>query len=262
MNIDYEKIIIIILIVLIGVFRRFFSCLPELIYWWVKDIISFDREYFRPYGCWFYVGKQGSGKSMSLIHKLEQLRKRYPKAKIYTNMAYKFEDKPLKSLNDLLDDSLYNGKYGTIFVIDEIQNEFSCRTSKDFPESLLSLITQQRKNKILILTTSQVFTRVSKPIREQCYRAIECQTFFGRYTRNKIYNGIAYADSIELPPDKKRKSNKKIGLDCFVQSDYLRNCFDSYKLIERLSREGFVEKLPDQNVVVNNTNINTKKYKR
>lgn len=199
---------------------------------------------------------------MSLINKLEQLRKRYPKVKIYTNMGYKFETAPLKSLNDLLDEKLYNGKLGTIFVIDEIQNEFSCKTSKDFPETLLSLITQQRKNRILILTTSQVFTRVSKPIREQCYRAIECQTFFGRYTRNKVYNGIIYADSIDLPPEKRRKNNKRIGLNCFCQTDYLRSCFDSYKLIERLNREGFVEKLPD--VSVRNTTIikNNNKIKK
>lgn len=258
--IKYQLIINLAILIFLFVFRRFLMCLPELIYWWAKDIKNFDRDLFRPYGVWMYVGKQGSGKSMSLINKLEQLRKRYPKVKIYTNMGYKFETAPLKSLNDLLDKKLYNGKYGTIFVIDEVQNEFSCQTSKDFPESLLSLVTQQRKNKVFILTTSQVFSRVSKPIREQCYRAIECQTFFGRYTRNKMYNGIQYADSFDLPADKRRRACKRIWLDCFVQTDYLRNCFDSYKLIGRLSREGFVPKLSDNNTV-NNITVTTPKFK-
>lgn len=256
MGIDYSKLIGLIIVFVVFFLRRFIICFPELIYFWVKDIINYDRDLFRPFGCWFYVGKQGSGKTMSLINRLEQLRKRYPRIKIYTNMGYKFETAPLKSLNDLLNDSLYNGKYGTVFVIDEIQNEFSCRTSKDFPESLLSLITQQRKNRILILTTSQVFSRVSKPIREQCYRAIECQTFFGRYTRNIIYNGIAYADSFDLPPDRRKKASKRLGVDCFCQTDYLRNCFNSYQLIQRLSREGFVDKLPDSNVILYNTTQN------
>lgn len=259
-TIDYIKLLQLVGLFAVFLFRRFLICLPELLYWWFKDIKNFDRDLFRPFGCWFYVGKQGSGKSMSLINKLEQLRKRYPKVKIYTNMGYKFETAPLKSLNDLLDRKLYNGKFGTIFVIDEIQNEFSCKTSKDFPETLLSLITQQRKNRILILTTSQVFTRVSKPIREQCYRAIECQTFFGRYTRNKVYNGILYADAFDLSPEKRRKLNKRLNLECFCQTDYLRNCFDSYALIEKLNRNGFVEKLPDTSVSVYNTNkILTKK---
>lgn len=261
--IEYENLIKLGVIIALFLFRRFLICLPELIYWWARDIKNFDRELFRPYGCWFYVGKQGSGKSMSLIYKLEKLRKRYPRAKIYTNMGYKFETAPLNSLNDLLDKKLYNGKYGTIFVIDEIQNEFSCQTSRDFPETVLSLITQQRKHRILILCTSQVFTRVSKPLREQCYRAIECQTFFGRYTRNKIYNGISYSDSVDLTPDKRRKSMKKLGLDCFCQTDYLRSCYNSYKLIERLSRHGFVTKLPNNsnvtNVVVKNNFSNSKR---
>lgn len=249
--INYKLILYFAIFVALFVFRRFLIALPELVYWWFRDIKNFDRELFRPFGCWFYVGKQGSGKSMSLIYQLERLRRRYPKCKIYTNMGYRFETAPLKSLNDLLNRDLYNGKYGTIFVIDEIQNEFSCQTSKDFPETLLSLITQQRKNRILILTTSQIFTRVSKPIREQCYRAIECQTFFGRYTRNKIFNGIQYSDSIDLPPDKRRRACKRINLQTFCQTDYLRECFDSYKLIERLNRNGFVPKIGDLNNVTN-----------
>lgn len=262
-HIDYSKIIQLVVLIFVFVIRRFIYCLPELLYWWYKDIKNFDKELFRDFGCWFYVGKQGSGKTMSLIYQLEKLRKKYPKVKIYTNMGYKFETAPLTSLNDLLNEKLLNGKYGTIFVIDEIQNEFSSKTSKDFPESLLSVVTQQRKHRVLILCTSQVFTRVAKPLREQCYRAIECQTFFGRYTRNKVYNGISYSDAVDLPPDKRRRVNKRLYLECFCQTDYLRNCYDSYQQIERLSRVGFVPKLPDQTITVNNINklINPRKIK-
>lgn len=252
-QLDYSKILILVVMIAVCFLRHFIIALPELVYWWTKDIINFDKELFRPFGCWFYVGKQGSGKSMSLINRLEKFRKRYPKVKIYTNMKYKFETAPLKSLNDLLDEKLYNGKYGTIFVIDEIQNEFSSKDSKDFPETLLSAITQQRKHRCLILCTSQVFTRIAKPLREQCYRAIECQTFFGRYTRNKIYNGISYSDSVDLPPDKRRKAMKKIGFDSFCQTDYLRTCYDSYAQIKRLSRTGFSPK--NQNNSTNSTYV-------
>lgn len=248
-------------IVLLFLFRHFIMCLPELLYWWMKDLLNYDKELFRSYGVWMFCGKQGSGKSMSLIYHLEKLRRRYPKCKIYTNMGYIFENAPLKSLKDLLNTDFYNGKYGTIFVIDEIQNEFSCQTSKDFPESLLSLITQQRKNRVLILTTSQVFSRVSKPIREQCYRAIECSTFLGRYTRNKHFNGIDYSDSFDLSPEKRKKACKKLYIECFVQTDYLRNCFDSYKLIERLDRNGFVPKISDNYNNVNITNVTSNNSK-
>lgn len=186
-----------------------------------------------------------------MVRFLEELRSRFPKLKIYTNMGYKYETAPLKSLNDLLDKSKYNGTNGTVFVIDEIQNEFSASTSKNFPESLLSMITMQRKQSILILTTSQVFSRVSKPLREQCFRVIECRTMFGRYTRCKHYDGQEYADSFDKGIEYKRVNRPRLKYESFVQTDELRDCFDSFKLIERLSRVGFAEKLPPVSSVSN-----------
>lgn len=250
MSFIYTILKITALIALI-IFRRFIFNLPQLIYWLIVDFIRNDKETFKPYGCWFFVGKQGAGKTMSLVETLERLRKKYPKAKIYTNFDYKYETQPLTKLTDLLNRDLYNGKYGTIFVIDEIQNEFSCSTSKDFPETVLSLVTQQRKNHILILTTSQVFTRVSKPLREQCYRAIECSTLFGRYTMCRHYDGIDYADAVDKSEDYKHEHRRRIEYHSFVQTDKLRECFDSYKLIERLNRDGFVPKVENMDIRVN-----------
>ena len=249
----YLKVLLYIgLFAAVVIFRRFIINLPKLLYWLIIDKFRDNPEIFSEYGCWFFVGKQGSGKTMSLVETLERLRKRYPKLKIYTNFGYTYETAPLLKLTDLLNRDLYNGLYGTVFVIDEIQNEFSASTSRDFPESVLSLVTQQRKNHILILTTSQVFTRVSKPLREQCYRAIECKTLFGRYTMCKHYDGIDYADAVDKADDYKREHRPRIQYHSFVQTDKLRECFDSYKLIDKLSREGFSPKIgySDTNISV------------
>lgn len=248
------KLIFIAIAIFTIIFHRFIFSLPQLIYWKYIDAKRNDKECFNKYGCWFFVGKQGAGKSISIVETLERLRKQYPKLKIYTNMGYKYETAPLLSLNDLLNRDLYNGKFGTVFVIDEIQNEFAASTSRDFPESVLSLVTQQRKNHILILTSSQVFSRVSKPLREQCYRAIECRTLFGRYTMCRHYDGIDYADSFDKSFDYKRDHRPKIEYHSFVQTDELRGLFDSYRIIERLSRVGFSPKMQSNNnyVIVNN----------
>lgn len=237
--------------------RRFIVCLPDLIYWWAKDIKNRDRDYFKPYGVYMFCGRQGSGKTMGLTYMLEQYRKRYPKAKIYTNMQYIHETAPLKSLNDLLNKNLYNGKNGTIFVLDEIQNEFSCATSKDFPESLLQLITMQRKQRIVILCSSQVFTRVAKPIREQAFYVINCKTIFGRYTKLKWYDADLYLDYADNPSLENRRKLmfKAARKDCFVQSDYLRGCYNSYALVARLSREGFAPKVPSVDVSAPSVNL-------
>lgn len=240
--------------------RGFILCLPELFYWWFKDFKERDRNKFKPYGLYMFCGQQGAGKTMGLTYTLERLRKRYPLCRIYTNMGYIYEDGPLESLNDLLDKSKYNGEYGTIFVLDELQNEFSSSASKNFPESLLQVVTMQRKQKILILSTSQVFTRVAKPLREQCFNVIECFTFLGRYTRLKWYNADVYNDYIDNPSmDKKKKLTfQKKKKECFVQSDYLRGCYDSYQLIERLSRQGFAPKISQPDIVNVNVPISFK----
>jgi ATP-dependent Clp protease ATP-binding subunit ClpX len=237
-------------LVILFIGRGFFLCLPELIFWWTKDIKNRDKTKFSPFGLYMFCGKQGAGKTMGLVYTLERYRKLYPEAKIYSNMRYQYETAPLTSLNDLLDKSLYNGEKGTIFVLDELQNEFSCANSKDFPETLLNLITMQRKQKIVILATSQVFTRVAKPLREQCFYVIDCFTFFGRYTRLKWFFADDYNEYIDNPNPKKKLKMRKKRKDCFVQNDRLRELYDSYAIVERMSRVGFVPKFNNNETTV------------
>lgn len=234
--------------------RRFLLSLPSLIYWWICDVVHYDRNLFREYGLRLYCGRQGSGKTIGIVHDLERLRRRYPKVKIYTNFGYKAQTAPLRSLNDLINPDILNGTDGVIFAIDEIQNEFSSATSKDFPESLLSQITQQRKQRICILASSQVFTRISKPLREQSYIIVECKTIFGRYTKLKYIDADDYLEYSENPTLKKRLKLHAKRVDSFVQTDVLRSCYNSYELIRRLSREGFCSRPGDVVVAAPITN--------
>ena len=248
----------VLLLVTIGVCifaRRFLFSLPSLVYWWINDIKNRDPNVFNLYGLRLYCGRQGSGKTMGIVHDLEEYRRKYPKVKIYTNFGYRAQTAPLKSLNDLIDPSLLNGTDGVIFAIDEIQNEFSSSASKDFPESLLSQITQQRKQRICILASSQVFTRIAKPLREQSFIVVDCKTVGGRYTKLKYIDADDYISYAENPTPKKRLKLRKKAVKVFVQTDALRSCYDSYELIERLSRVGFRTKSADVNVNVNNYNL-------
>ena len=52
-------------------------------------------EMFPYYGMHFYCGRQGSGKTYSMTNELEQIRKKYPKCKIYTNYGYKYQNLPI-----------------------------------------------------------------------------------------------------------------------------------------------------------------------
>ncbi len=108
-----------------------------------------------------------------------------------------------------------NGIYGEIDVLDEIQNWFNSLQSKDFPPEMLTEITQQRKQTKMILGTSQVFSRLAKPIREQTYMLYEPTTLFGCLTFVRKYEIETNADGLA--------DNKKYrGCFFFIQNEELR----------------------------------------
>lgn len=212
-------------------------------YWKFKDIKEFKKnpDLFREFGLTMFTGRQGAGKTMAMVEHLEQLRTRYPKALILTNFGYEHETKPFESWRDLFD--VRNGEQGVIFCIDEIQNEFSSATSKHFPETLLSEITQQRKQKIKILATSQVFTRVAKPLREQCFEVVECFTLAGRWTFAKCFDADDYNAAIDSNnPDKKLKMRRKWRKN-FIQDNVIREKYDSYAKVERMKRTEYIREV-------------------
>ncbi|MDD3016681.1 MAG: hypothetical protein PHR41_09370 [Lactococcus chungangensis] len=197
-----------------------------------QGIVEFDQ-----YGVKMFCGRQGYGKTIGIVWYLEGLRAKYPNLQIYTNFGYTHEDGALTGLNDLL---VYrNGTDGVVFAIDEIQNEFSSAASRNFPESMLSTITMQRKQRVTILCSSQVFARAAKPLREQCYEVVECHTLAKRWTFLECFDAEDYNRYVDrVSEDNKAKVARK-WRNSFVQSDELRGLYDTYQVVQRLSRDGF-----------------------
>ena len=90
-------------------------------------------------------GEQGSGKTVALCAKLLDLKKKYPKCLIRTNMNYLNQDDEIIHWKQLVDND--NGIYGQVEVLDEIQTWFSSLQSKDFPAEMITEISQQRKQR-------------------------------------------------------------------------------------------------------------------
>lgn len=129
-----------------------------------------------------------------------------------------------------------------IFAIDEIQNEFNSQKWADFPEELLSEITQQRKQKIKIIMSAQCYKDVVVQIRRQVFNVIECKTLFSRWTFLRCFDAYDYDFYLDnLDPEKKRKIPRKWRYS-FVQSDKLRTLYDSYKKVERLKKLEYTER--------------------
>jgi len=210
------------------------------------DHLTFNPDYFREYGVHLIAGEQGSGKTITMVYMLNRFRKMYPKLKVNTNFEYMFQDGRVDNWHDLIDST--NGIYGVLDCIDEIQNWFNSLQSKDFPVDMITELTQQRKQRRAIIATSQVFSRVAKPIREQTYFLYLPVTLFGCVTIVRKYKP-------EISGDTGQTKEKRLrGLFFFVHNRVLRDSFDTYLKIRKMREQGFKEdseQLRDDNSVLN-----------
>lgn len=197
------------------------------------DRINCEPGEFKEYGLHLFCGEQGSGKTTSVVDLLlNRWSKMYPKLKTYTNMGYKYEDGEISHWKDLLNEERNNGVYGVANVIDEIQTWFSSLQSKDFPPEMINEISQQRKQRKVIIGTAQVFGRVAKPIREQTSFVYLPFTIAGCLTIVRVSKPIYY--------DEETFTFKKyIRTYFFVHTSKLRSAFDTYKRIKKYGEQGF-----------------------
>lgn len=210
-------------------FRRLFIDFPQRL---ALDRIETDPNTFKEYGMHLVCGEQGSGKTTCCAYLARKMKKQYPKLKIRSNFECKIQDFPLTDWKQLTLDT--NGIYGELDIIDEVQNWFSSNASKNFPPDMLTVITQQRKVRRCILATSQIFTRVAKPIRENTYLMYYPFTIAGAITFVRVYRPVL--DSEGYLTEKKLKK-----FFFFVHDKELRELFDSYKTICTLAESGFKE---------------------
>jgi len=210
-----------------------------------------DPSFFWPTGTQVYVGRQGSGKTISAVRHLLELKQQYPEMLVVSNLdlaylkAIDFQTKDelllkLKSIDaktqyirfhgiDELGIALTrvnNGRKGVVYIIDEIHTYFNALDSKNIPMYIFTEISQQRKQRKLIIGTSQLFLRMAKPFREQCDNLIICKTWFGIFTTQKAYDGMSIEQDYDgsLSGDLKKKG-------FFFHNRYLREAFDTYQKV-------------------------------
>lgn len=219
-----------------------------------------DKDFFWPSGLQVYCGKQGSGKTISMVAHLFDMKSRFQKAIIVSNIKL-FNMQGITYDNDIdlrrIVDAFHsgvcdaskqyirfsdvdqlsialvyvnNGFVGVIYCIDEIHTYYNSLASKNVPISTFAEISQQRKQRKVILGSSQRFTRMAKPFREQAEYLIMCKTFFGFITLQEAYNAN------ELPEDFNGDLyGKKKRVGWFFHTRKLRNSFDTFQKIVSLN---------------------------
>lgn len=219
----------------------------------MQDYFERCPDSFDTYGVHVFAGEQGSGKSIAAVHFIKMIIERNPLCRVASNINLDFQDSVIHDWTDILQTS--NGTNGQVIFLDEIQNWFSSNESKSFPPEMLTEITQQRKQRKIVVGTSQVFTRISKPIREQITLLYKPMTIAGCLTIVRVYK-------VSLNDDGTVKKMKMRRWYAFVHDDELRSCYDTYEKVERLSIKGFQprsEQIHESVSIVQNVNISSKK---
>lgn len=151
------------------------------------------------FGHYLFCGPQGSSKTSSALFFYEYLKKKYEKQKkkvvLYSNMGIGL---PVDRFS--LHETIYNLRYVpnviNIFIIDEIQSYFPKDTKNRELLNMIDLLTgdfsQLRKRQAYVLSTSQVYGRLNKNLREQCLYMVQCR----RSMFNKCVNDFIPGDDI------------------------------------------------------------------
>lgn len=175
-----------------------------------------------------FCGPQGSGKSLSMIHYAKKMIKDYPKAIVVTNIDLNFPiTNEVKKYEGFDDFKIENGIFGVIYILDEIHLILNSLESKGVPLSIIVELSQQRKQRKCILGTSQVYSRMAKPLREQIKNVIICKNYFGVFQFNYLIDAFS---SSEDSNGKIKYSKLKTSFFFHSKEDY--NNYDTYKKMD------------------------------
>ncbi|MBE5879854.1 MAG: AAA family ATPase [Lachnospiraceae bacterium] len=203
------------------------------------DMLNKNPDAFPYQGVIIFEGRQGYGKTISMMEFTRLMQLQYPDVKCLCNISYEYRDGALTHWRQLL--KYENGEEGVIVDIDEIQNWFNSKDSKDFPPEMLTTITTNRKNARIVCGTAQQFYMIAKDIRTQTTEVRSCRTFMGCLTF--VIRKFPIVES-----DGTIRGYKYLGMYFFAHKPVLRESYDTKEMVDRLADVGFNERPPEVKV--------------
>lgn len=197
--------------------------------------IHFDEthpDYFHPDGFICFTGGQGSGKTLTAVQYIHKLVTKYPKVMLVTNCHVKFPDwegMQIRYEGYEQMQKLDNGYHGIILFLDEIQAEFNSLESKKIDPAWFSVICQQRKRRIHVVGTAQLFSRVAKPWREQFTACIRCRGWFDLIQINQVIS----LDDVEEDENGNIVKEKASMTKIWFRNPELYDMYDTWERVER-----------------------------
>lgn len=211
-------------------FIRLFWDFPKR---FVLDRLTQDPDRYSNTAIIFFEGEQGSGKTIAAVQYIYDELRKFPLAQFSSNIDVKGQKELLQDINQIIESD--NGIYGQLNLLDETQNWFNSNESKNVPVEFVGEICMQRKQAKAIIGTTQRFNRLSKQLRQETRFLMRPITIMGCLTIVRKYKPNVDSDGVIT-------KMKLLGVYFFVHSDELREAYDTYAKVKRLTLKGFKPK--------------------
>lgn len=237
--------IIVLLLIVVFLYMGFTRCLilnfHKVCFYSIYDIADWfyhkKWELFNYYGIDMFIGMFGHGKTLSATRKARLIYKQFGnRVRFISN--YKLNGipyTPLINFNQIVALEGDTQDYvGTVILIDEIEDVLSHRNYKDFPLSMLSVLTQQRKNHVYIMCTAQRFFMVDKIFRGITTHVIDCNKLW-RFQHVRYFDAWEYENCMSNIQLLKPIASKWWFI---TNKDY--QSYDTSEMISKYAAEDFI----------------------
>lgn len=207
----------------------------------VLDVYKYfkNKEYekFKLFGIDMFCGMFGSGKSLTAVHVINNIYKKYGDSVRYISNIelYGIPYIPLINFQQIVEigEDKEDKYQGTVVLIDEIENVLSHRNFANFPLSMLHTLMQQRKKKVYILCTSPRYHLVDKIWRSITNRVIFCSKFW-RFQHLQYFDAWDYENAMNTTMIK-----RLLNAWFFVKNtDY--NSYSTESMVSKHTAEDFI----------------------
>lgn len=192
---------------------------------------TFFRKGFKArrgkFGVYCYCGKQGTGKTYSVVEFLHEHKdmKIYANLKSITGIDYEVID----TFEDLLE---LRKEHDCIIFYDEIFSALlkGQRLSKE----VINFLSQMRKRKIIFLTTAQEWTEVPLSFRRFCRYQIDC-SIFNLFPFSILIKVFKDAENMKWSNDDQEHIAPILETTVSKMQLFIANSYDTFEQINNLS---------------------------
>lgn len=238
-------------------FLKRLICLPCFIYWLAIDKYHAYKEKwhlrFEGWGLHIFVGSFGSGKTSTAVYKAYKICKQYPQVTLLTNINVKNFPTHTNIMHLTNVSQILKAPQNTLVLIDEIGTIFNSRDfiankGKAVPKILFQHLCQCRHRRMMIFGTCQRWNFLDKALRDITDTVFSCHTKFYHPFSRMNYAYRYDAQEYDLAESNPMLPLVPIGSFVFVQSDKVRNMYDTMEMVDGMLQADY---LTDEQIQTN-----------